>query len=313
MTANAIMTPLIEVTGSSNHHFKTPNNYQQQQQHTPMNNYRRNFTPQFSDMTMNNTNQGLLGETTMIEQQQQQQQQQSLQEQIPPEYCLEYVWTEPAVVAGDSSFNEKASKFFHVSDLYNQKYVCYLMSGKAQLRCLKIDADADLVCAAPVGNLSFIPARDATFIESRNLMVVLDTQGGLFVYSGLTKLCKIQLHNIVWSSSLNANYTSCNTSYGNLHMLNEKNKQLTSQKYMMDFQSPIITPIKSKLFSNNAAGVNSSAGVSMHMKGKDSPLAFVNVSDMQASNVAAAAAADESNSAAHQHMFKTPKQGGYNV
>ncbi len=234
-------------------------------------------------------NQGLLGETII---------EQSLQEQNPPEYCLEHLWTEPVVVAGDSSFNEKASKFFYVSDLYNQKYVCYLMSGKAQLRCLKIDTDADMV-SAPVGSLSSLPARDATFVESRNLMVVLDTQGGLFVYSGLTKLCKIQLHSIVWSSSLNTNNYH-NASYGNLQMLTDKSKQLNNQKYMMDFQSPIITPIKSKLFSS--AGVNSS-GVA-NVKGKDSPLAFVNVSDMQTSH-------DESASAGH--VFKTPKQGGYST
>lgn len=121
-------------------------------------------------------------------------------EQSQPEYCLELLWTEPLNLAGDSSFNEKAVKFFYVNDLYNQKYVCYLMSVKSQLRCLKVDYNLDSDLASPSGTLCYIPAKDAVYVESRNLMVVIDLQGSLFVYSGLTKLCKLQLHNIVWSN-----------------------------------------------------------------------------------------------------------------
>ena len=83
----------------------------------------------------------------------------AIHEQMMPEYCLELIWTEPVIVAGDSSFNEKASKFFFINDLYNQKYVCYLMPSKTQLRCLKIESvGTDQQQYQPVGSLNYIPA-----------------------------------------------------------------------------------------------------------------------------------------------------------
>ena len=216
------MTPSIEVNSHpyNFNQFKTPLNVNYQQQNTPINNYRRNFTPQLNNSTINPA----INTENLNE---------SIYEQMSPEYCLEFIWTEPMTVAGDSSFNEKATKFFHISDLYNQKYVCYLMPVKSQLRCIKIDYNSEFDIATPVGSINYIPAKDAVFVESRNLMIILDNQGSLFAYSGLTKLCKLQLHNIIW----------CNPST-NLNMFSRQiNKDL--------FQSPIVTPIKSKLFSNN--------------------------------------------------------------
>lgn len=178
-----------------------------------------------------------------------------------PEYCLELIWTEPIIVAGDSTFNERATKFFYITDLYNQKYVCYLMSSKTQLRCLKIENQNEQY--QPIGNLNYIPARDAVFVESRNLMVIIDNLGCLVVYSGLTKLCKLQLHNIVWS---------------------HPSSSQTFQKQNKDpIQSPIITPIKSKLFHNN----------SNSFKQPYAP---------------ASESIDELTSTQHHTSFKTPKQ-----
>ena len=113
------------------------------------------------------------------------------------------------MISGDSSFNEKASKFFQITDLYNQKYVCYLLPTKNQLRFVKIECETNTnslnenkTIAFPSGMLTYIPAKDAVFVENRNLMVIIDNHGSLIVYSGITKLCKLQLHNIQWSSQL---------------------------------------------------------------------------------------------------------------
>ena len=145
---------------------------------------------------------------------------------------MEHIWTESAMAVGESNFNEKASKFFQIIDLYNQKYICYLLPNKSQLRCLKVDCETksttNEMTATPIGTLSYIPAKDAVFIENRNLMVIIDNHGGLMVYSGLTKLCKLQLHNIMWSSQLAS------------QAFTKQNKSL--------IQSPIITPIKSNIF-----------------------------------------------------------------
>lgn len=139
------------------------------------------------------------------------------------------------MVSGDSSFNEKASKFFHITDLYNQKYVCYLLPMKNQLRFVKVESETNVNSlneskhiVTPTGMLSYIPAKDAVFVENRNLMVIIDNHGSLIVYSGLTKLCKLQLHNIQWSSQIAS------------QAFTKQNKSL--------IHSPIITPVKSNIF-----------------------------------------------------------------
>ena len=183
---NHLMTPCIEINSQSCQ-FKTPMNIQQQ--NTPItNNYRRNCTPQLNNTTLSTIlNVDNLSETAAYE-------------QMSPEYSLDCMWTEPSSVgvSGDAGFNERASKFFCIVDLYAQKYVCYLVPSKNQLRCIKIDYNYNMDCVAPTGLINYIPARDAVFVESRNLMVILDNQGSMFAYSGVTKLCKLQLHNIVW-------------------------------------------------------------------------------------------------------------------
>ena len=247
---NALMTPSIDSNVQS-HQFKTPLNLQNQQQNTPINNYRRNFTPQMNNTTFS----ALFNNENLSE---------SLYEQISPEYCLDCVWTEPNVVAGSSEFIERASKFFYIVDLYNQKYVCYLLPGKSQLRCIKVEYNSNVECFLPSGLINYIPAKDAIFVENRNLMVVLDNQGNMIAYSGLTKLCKLQLHNISW----------CNPSFKKYNNAPVKplNKDI--------FHSPIVTPIKSKLFGKGV----SIGGVE-------------NESDTSKQNSA-------------QHVFKTPKQEG---
>jgi hypothetical protein len=105
----------------------------------------------------------------------------------PHEYCLEHGWTEP----DNSTFNQRSTKFFHIVGMYNQIYVCCLMAGMAQPRCVKFDQIG--------GGVSDVPVRAAIFIKGHSLMVVLDTQASLFVYWSLSKLCKIQLHSIVWT------------------------------------------------------------------------------------------------------------------
>ena len=102
------------------------------------------------------------------------------------------------------------------------------MPTKSQLRCLRVDVNNETGRVVGVGSINYIPAKDAVFVESRNLMVIIDNQGSLAVYSGLTKLCKLQLHNIMWSSQSSTGFAK---------------KDL--------LHSPIITPIKSKLFQAN--------------------------------------------------------------
>jgi hypothetical protein len=74
---------------------------------------------------------------------------------------LEHEWAEP----DNSNFNQRSTKFFSIVDMYNQIYVCCLMAGMAQPRCVKFDQIG-------VG-VSDILVRATIFIKGRSLMVVL--------------------------------------------------------------------------------------------------------------------------------------------
>ena len=109
-------TPFNNNLGS-NMLFKTPSNALF---NTPLNNLRRQFTPH-SSLNMNTT--GTAAANIMNNTLNMENPCDSIYEKMMPEYSLEVIWTEPIMVAGDSSFNEKGSKFFYITDLYNQKYV----------------------------------------------------------------------------------------------------------------------------------------------------------------------------------------------
>lgn len=170
-----------------------------------------------------------------------------LYEQMQPEYAFELVWSESASAAESSllptttsaSYCERATKFFHQVDFYSQRYVCYLLSQRAQLRCVKVEYTPEtdeLLIQSPVHVIS---ARDAVYVEQRQLMVVLDAQGALFVYSGLNKLCKLHLSNIVWSS------------------LSPTNLATAAAAAAREQPSPVATPVKSNklLFSGDLSAV----------------------------------------------------------
>ncbi len=91
-TATPFATPqLLDVNNHAFNNgpylFKTPSNAFLQQQHTPLNNYRRTFTPHSSiKNNMNNTTMNALNVENPCD---------SIYEQKVPEYLLEYIWTEP--------------------------------------------------------------------------------------------------------------------------------------------------------------------------------------------------------------------------
>jgi hypothetical protein len=311
-----LMTPLIEVTAQQHQNtvFKTPmnNNYN----HTPMNQYyRRHFTPHLSTGAANSTISNLappmvssdltmtMTDMNYVE---------PAYEYTPPEYCMNLVWQEPIVVAGDCTFNESATKFFYINDLYNQTFICYLMPSKSQLRCLKIDYSyemdlATLPASSSTSSLSYIPARDACFIESRSLMIVIDNIGGLFVYSGMNKLCKLQLHNIQWSSLSGCGVGLSTGPAFNILPLNN----VGSMSKKIDFQSPIVTPIKSKLFGSGGGVLTGTGGCNQsgveNLMQQDESLMAGSGSGAAATSSLGVGSGGGSVGVSQQ-MFKTPKQ-----
>ncbi|XP_060553030.1 anaphase-promoting complex subunit 1-like [Ruditapes philippinarum] len=112
-------------------------------------------------------------------------------EPITPEICLEHIWTETAPAIRDGSLG-KSSKAFQTRDLCGQQYLCYLISYRQQLRCVKFEESNDLKKLV-FGTVNIIPCKDAVPIESKDLLIVLDTSGCLYVYSGITKINRLHV------------------------------------------------------------------------------------------------------------------------
>ncbi|XP_060071238.1 anaphase-promoting complex subunit 1-like isoform X2 [Ylistrum balloti] len=112
-------------------------------------------------------------------------------EPLKPEVCFEHLWTEPAPAIRDGSLG-KSSKAFLTRDLCGQQYLCYVISYRQQLRCVKFEESNDL-SQLIFGTVAVIPAKDAVPIESLDLLVLLDPTGGLWVYSGTTKINRLHV------------------------------------------------------------------------------------------------------------------------
>ncbi|XP_035824384.1 anaphase-promoting complex subunit 1 [Aplysia californica] len=110
---------------------------------------------------------------------------------IQPCVCLELLWTEGIQQIRDGQLG-KASKAFLTEDLCGQRYLCYLVPYKQHLRCLKFEESND-GSQLIFGSLSLLPAKDATPIESQNLLLVLETSGALILYTGTTRVSQVHI------------------------------------------------------------------------------------------------------------------------
>jgi len=112
-------------------------------------------------------------------------------EPITPEICLEHIWTENAPAIRDGSLG-KSSKAFFTRDLCGQLFICYLISYRQQLRCVRFEDSNDLKKYV-FGAVNIIPCKDAVPVKGRDLLIILDTSGVLFVYSGITRINRLHV------------------------------------------------------------------------------------------------------------------------
>lgn len=110
-------------------------------------------------------------------------------EPITPEICMELIWTETAPAIRDGSLG-KSSKAFLTRDLCGQQFLCYVISYRQQLRCVKFEDSNDLKKLV-FGAVNVIPCKDAIPVEGKDMLIVLDTNCVLYVYSGVTKINRL--------------------------------------------------------------------------------------------------------------------------
>eukprot|EP00058_Branchiostoma_floridae_P024785 XP_002610275.1 hypothetical protein BRAFLDRAFT_92999 [Branchiostoma floridae] len=119
---------------------------------------------------------------------------------LTPEVCMDHVWTETMTAKRDG-VQGQASKAFLMSDVCGQKFLCYLIGKKHELRCVKFEPSNDnrqLI----FGAITKISARDAIALQSLNMMIVLDLHGSVVLYTGISKVGKVYLASLSSSHGL---------------------------------------------------------------------------------------------------------------
>ena len=89
----------------------------------------------------------------------------------------------------------KASKVFLSQDMCHQRYVCYLMPYRHQLRCVKYDHSNDDTVLI-FGSMTTLSARDAEPLKVLHMMLVLELDHTLVLYSGTTKIKQLYLPGV---------------------------------------------------------------------------------------------------------------------
>ncbi|XP_066534503.1 anaphase-promoting complex subunit 1 isoform X2 [Hoplias malabaricus] len=115
-------------------------------------------------------------------------------EPILPDLCIEQLWSETTTTYREKSC--QASKVFITSDLCECRYICFLVESHQQLRCVKFiegNESNQLIFTS----VTTIPAKDAAPLEDINALLVLETNGSLVLYTGVTRVSKVFVHGLL--------------------------------------------------------------------------------------------------------------------
>ncbi|EEZ99272.2 anaphase-promoting complex subunit 1 [Tribolium castaneum] len=107
-----------------------------------------------------------------------------------PLICLDHLWTDPNLTQ-DDNMSSATSKVFLCDDLTHQWYLCYILPVKCQLCLVQIDfTDPSNIRFGMVNSLS---VKDAVPIPMCHMLAVLEHNGNVSLYSGLTLVGKLHI------------------------------------------------------------------------------------------------------------------------
>ncbi|XP_071962250.1 anaphase-promoting complex subunit 1-like [Antedon mediterranea] len=115
-------------------------------------------------------------------------------EPLAPALCMDHCWTEQPQNFRDGVLG-KTKKVFLTSDLCGQDYLCYLIEIHNLLKCVKFGPSNDRTSYI-FGTVTSLTARDAVSVKSMNMMVLLDTNNSISLYTGLVKIGKVYICGI---------------------------------------------------------------------------------------------------------------------
>lgn len=120
----------------------------------------------------------------------------NIEEPILPELKLEQIWVE------SSSNSLKAEKFFSYTDFAGINYLVIVTPASSQLKVLKCDP-TKLDSGYISGRASFITAIDATPLYGIKMMLVVDSNRNMILYSGFDKIAQLTVP-LLYTSTMRA-------------------------------------------------------------------------------------------------------------
>nr|XP_002122497.2 anaphase-promoting complex subunit 1-like [Ciona intestinalis] len=120
-------------------------------------------------------------------------------EPLQPEICLDHMWTETVTCTREGLSVGCATKVFLIRDVCDQSYLAYHLDSQSQLRVVRYSHSNNLTHLI-FGAVESIQARDAAPLKDLRMHAVLDLSGSLVLYTGITKVVKVNLSGLPMSS-----------------------------------------------------------------------------------------------------------------
>ncbi|VDN06077.1 unnamed protein product [Thelazia callipaeda] len=103
---------------------------------------------------------------------------------IAPEICIECIWTESP--EADLEACGPASFSFTTEDFTGQLYACFYVAEQSLLKCVRIITHGEQRITA--SSFVAIACKGAANVEDRRMMAVIDLEGCVNLYSGITRI-----------------------------------------------------------------------------------------------------------------------------
>ncbi|KAK5650992.1 hypothetical protein RI129_002021 [Pyrocoelia pectoralis] len=113
---------------------------------------------------------------------------------VNPLLCFDHIWSDN-LIATDCLNIGPASKVFLSDDLVGRSYLCYLIPLRSQLSMVRMETTNSK--SIVFGILTSVSAKDAVPIPHLHMMAILEHNGSIVLYSGLTMVGKLHVGGVL--------------------------------------------------------------------------------------------------------------------
>ncbi|GFS60501.1 anaphase-promoting complex subunit 1 [Trichonephila inaurata madagascariensis] len=113
-------------------------------------------------------------------------------EPLAPDICFDHEWSTDLSCIGHQ---EKASKVFLSKDITGHSYLCYFLKEQQSLQLIKFEENKSTKQWV-FGSVSSISTLDAEALPDLDLIITVDSNFTLTLYTGTMKICKVHVADI---------------------------------------------------------------------------------------------------------------------